>query len=158
MSNPSPTLCRGQKMDRRHPLQTLNGHLPLKLGSDRPQTLPKRVSDDPRHFIFRWKCFRNFRKLWRSVYPPRMAPIGLELGQNAFQTIPNISSFDLETQFCFWIVARSHDDMIIWSYDHMIVWSYDDMIIWSYDHKSMAIPYKKQEIAGNLSASIPYIL
>ena len=40
-------------MDRRRPLQTLNGRLPLKLGSDRPQTLPKRVSDDPRHFIFR---------------------------------------------------------------------------------------------------------
>ena len=50
-------------MDRRRPLQTLNGRLPLKLGSDRPQTLPKRVSDDPRHFIFRRrkKCFdENF--------------------------------------------------------------------------------------------------
>ena len=33
--------------------ETLNGRLPLKLRSDRPQTLPKRVSDDPRHFIFR---------------------------------------------------------------------------------------------------------
>ena len=42
-------------MDRRRPLQTLNGRLPLKLGSDRPQTLPKRVSDDPRHFIVRRK-------------------------------------------------------------------------------------------------------
>ena len=29
-----------------------------------------------------------------AVYPPRMAPIGLKLGQNVFQTIPNISFFD----------------------------------------------------------------
>ena len=33
--------------------ETLNGRLPLKHGSVRPQTLGKRVSDDPRHFIFR---------------------------------------------------------------------------------------------------------
>ena len=32
------------------------------------------------------------------------------------------------------------------------------MVIWAYEHMIMAIPYKKQEIAGNLSASIPYIL
>ena len=30
-----------------------NGRLPLEHSSDRPQTLGKRVSDDPRHFIFR---------------------------------------------------------------------------------------------------------
>ena len=40
-------------MDLRHPRQTLNSRLPLKLGSDRRETLPKRVSDDPQHFIFR---------------------------------------------------------------------------------------------------------
>ena len=34
-------------------LETLNGRLPLEDGSDRPQTWPKLVSDDPRHFIFR---------------------------------------------------------------------------------------------------------
>ena len=34
-------------------LETLNGGLPLKHSSDRPQTLPKRVSDDSQHFIFR---------------------------------------------------------------------------------------------------------
>ncbi|MEC8278891.1 MAG: hypothetical protein VX026_14320, partial [Myxococcota bacterium] len=33
--------------------QTLNGRLPLEDGSDRRKTLPKRVSDDSRHFIFR---------------------------------------------------------------------------------------------------------
>ena len=72
----------------------LKGRLPLKHSSDRPQTLPTRVSDDPRHFIFRRIVLRIFCELWRCVYPPRMAPIGLELGQNAFQMIPNISSFD----------------------------------------------------------------
>ena len=33
--------------------ETLNGRLPLEDGSDRRETLPKRVSDDPQHFIFR---------------------------------------------------------------------------------------------------------
>ena len=33
--------------------ETSNGRLPLEISSDRPQTLPKRVSDDPRRFIFR---------------------------------------------------------------------------------------------------------
>ena len=44
-------------------MKTLNGRLPLKLRSDRPQTLPKRVSDDPRHFIVRRrkKNRRNFQ-------------------------------------------------------------------------------------------------
>ena len=34
-------------------ITAFGGRLPLKLGSDRRETLPKRVSDDPRHFIFR---------------------------------------------------------------------------------------------------------
>ena len=33
--------------------ETLNGRLPLKHGCDRRQTSGKRVSDDPRHFMFR---------------------------------------------------------------------------------------------------------
>ena len=33
--------------------QALNGRLPLEHGSDRRETLGKRVSDDSRHFIFR---------------------------------------------------------------------------------------------------------
>ena len=37
---------------------------------------------------------RKNGELWTAIYPPRMAPIGLKLGQNAFQTIPNISFFD----------------------------------------------------------------
>ena len=38
---------------------------------------------------------RNFVKLWPAVYPPRMAPFGLKLWENAFQTIPDISFFDV---------------------------------------------------------------
>ena len=39
---------------------------------------------------------RNFVKLWPAVYPPRMAPFDLKLWENAFQTIPDISFFDVE--------------------------------------------------------------
>ena len=35
-------------------------------------------------------------KFCKAVYPIRIAPFGLKLGQNAFQTIPNISSFNVE--------------------------------------------------------------
>ena len=31
-----------------------------------------------------------------AVYPSNMAPIGVKLRENAFQTIPNISFFDTE--------------------------------------------------------------
>ena len=41
---------------------------------------------------------RNFVKLWPAVYPPRMAPFGLKLWENAFQTIPDISFFDVENK------------------------------------------------------------
>ena len=37
--------------------ETLNGRLPLEDGSDRRETLPKRVSDDSRHLIFRCNFF-----------------------------------------------------------------------------------------------------
>ena len=40
--------------------------------------------------------FEIFRELRTTVYPSNMAPIGLKLGQNAFQTIPDISYFDVE--------------------------------------------------------------
>ena len=42
-ARPTPTFFR----------ETSNDRLPLELGSVRPQTLPKRVSDNPRHFMFR---------------------------------------------------------------------------------------------------------
>ena len=78
-------------------LQTLNTRLPFKLGSVWPQTLPKRVSDDPRHFIFQRR--KIFSKLRTAVYPPNMAPIGAKLCQNAFQVIPDISFFDTHKHF-----------------------------------------------------------
>ena len=34
-----------------------------------------------------------------AVYPSNMAPFGLKLWENAFQTIPNISFFDAESIF-----------------------------------------------------------
>ena len=36
------------------------------------------------------------RKFQTAVYPPRMAPIGFKLCQNAFQTIPDVSFFDVK--------------------------------------------------------------
>ena len=36
-----------------------------------------------------------------AVYPSNMAPFGLKLWENAFQTIPNISFFDAEKKI-FW--------------------------------------------------------
>ena len=41
----------------------MNGRLPLEDSSDWPQTWPKRVSDDPRHFIFRRPKF-----IWEIVF------------------------------------------------------------------------------------------
>ena len=42
--------------------ETSNGRLPLEHGSDRCQTLGKRVSDDPRRFIIRCRQFCFFQK------------------------------------------------------------------------------------------------
>ena len=39
--------------------QTLNSRLPLKIRSDRRETLGKRVSDGSRHFIFRRRKQKN---------------------------------------------------------------------------------------------------
>ena len=54
--------------------ETSNGRLPLKHGSDRPQTWSKRVSDDPRHFIFRrpqkLKFCENF-EIFERPFTPR---------------------------------------------------------------------------------------
>ena len=89
--------------------------LPLEITSVRYENLVKRNSDDSRHFIF-WRrkqkqidkssCYTQIPlshkefvcKLWTAAYPARMAPIGVKLGQNAFQTIPDISFFDAENQ------------------------------------------------------------
>ena len=50
----------------------------------------------------------NFRT---AVYPPRIAPFGLKLWENAFQTIPDISSFDVRGHICLgWRTYLSRDD------------------------------------------------
>jgi len=47
--------------------ETLNLRLPLKNSYDRPQTLPKRVSDYPQHFIF-WRQNKFFvRFVWSRI-------------------------------------------------------------------------------------------
>ena len=57
--------------------ETSNGRLPPEDGSDRPQTLGKRVSGDPRHFIFRrpqtflatiFFCRKNFSSTPRKFF------------------------------------------------------------------------------------------
>ena len=46
--------------DQKFFFETSNGRLPPEDGSDRPQTSGKRVSSDPRHFIF-----RRHKHFWR---------------------------------------------------------------------------------------------
>ena len=53
--------------------------------------------------------FENFRKLWTAVYSSNMAPIGLKLCQNAFQTIPDISFFNAGHKFVFAFFANFED-------------------------------------------------
>ena len=60
-------------IDGRLPPETLNGRLPPEDGSVWPQTLGKRVSDDPRHFIFRRRKHRKksiFCKILNGRLPP----------------------------------------------------------------------------------------
>ena len=66
-------------------LQTLNTRLPFKLGSVWPQTLPKRVSDDPRHFIFRRR--KNFFETSNGRLPPKH-------GSDRRETLPKRVSGD----------------------------------------------------------------
>ena len=71
----------------------LAGCLPTEDGSDRRETLGKRVSDDFAKIIFRGQknfggsIFREKKINWQAFYPPRMAPIRVKLSENAFQTI-----------------------------------------------------------------------
>ena len=75
---PRPVPCRaGKKKNspRRTPnkkirffVETLNGCLPLEHGSDRRETLGKRVSDDLEHFIFRPQRKILAKKFWGSIF------------------------------------------------------------------------------------------
>ena len=53
----------------------------------------------------------KYQKFWKAVYPPRIAPIGLKLCQNAFQTIPDVSFFDAQNK----ISAKFSDRNFIFS-------------------------------------------
>ena len=55
---------------------------------------------------------RKNGELRTAVYPPRMAPFVLKLGQNAFQAIPNISHFDLQNHNCLQIsCSEMHESL-----------------------------------------------
>ena len=64
--------------------------LPLEHGSVRPQTLPKRVSDDPWRFIFRRQNHQNFAKFSQTL-DGRLPP---EDGSNLAETWPKHVSDD----------------------------------------------------------------
>ena len=48
---------------------------------------------------------KRLRKLWTTIYTPKMARTALRLWQNAFQTIPNISFFNSR-----FFLSRTFDD------------------------------------------------
>ena len=54
-----------------------------------------RVSGATRNRIFIFEGqMTDLSKLWTAVYPPRIAPFGLKLWENAFRMIPNILFFE----------------------------------------------------------------
>ena len=55
-------------------------------------------------------AFLKNAKLWTAVYPPRMAPFGLKLWENAFRMIPDISFFDVP-KFCW--VGKSANCLLL---------------------------------------------
>ena len=58
--------------------QRTDGRLPLKIGSDRRETLPKRVSDDSQHFIFRPPPKKNRRIFWIKKFVFRLFGVHFE--------------------------------------------------------------------------------
>ena len=72
--------------------RTLNVRLPLEQGSESRQTLPKRVSDDPRHFIFRQK--KNVRNFERPFTPRGWLRSASNFGKTRFRWSP---TFDFST-------------------------------------------------------------
>ena len=51
-------------------IEFLNGRLPPEDGSVGPQTLGKRVSDDPRHFIFRRRKKKSTKIFAGQIFAP----------------------------------------------------------------------------------------
>ena len=67
-SEPSSRFFGRLKFSESNFCETLNGRLPLEDGSDRPQTWPKRVSDESRHFIF-WRPKKKMMKFSEQKSP-----------------------------------------------------------------------------------------
>ena len=119
-SEPSSRFFGRLKFSESNFCETLNGRLPLEDGSDRRETLPKRVSDNSRRFstLEQFLVGKNC-ELRTAIYPPRMAPFSPKLWGNAFHMIPGISFFDVEkkkrqnlsttifARICF-VLARGH--------------------------------------------------
>ena len=80
----------------RRPRPKWFGCLPTDISALGPFTFTAYVrmsDDDNAKIVRRREHFSFFRP---SVYPPRMAPIGAKLWENAFQMIPNVSFSDTE--------------------------------------------------------------
>ena len=75
-----------------HGAAALNGRLPPEDGSERPQTSGKRVSGDPRHFIFRRNFF--FRNFERPFTPQGWLRSASNFGKTRFRWSP---TFDFST-------------------------------------------------------------
>ena len=109
--------------------ETLNGRLPPKDGSVRPQTLGKHVSGDSRHFIFqRRKCFRNFER----PFTPWgwLLRLASNFGKTHFRRSPTFDfstpkknwrkknrrkSFSSKPKFCFQQTAYFGGAAIFWT-------------------------------------------
>ena len=89
--------------------ETLNGSLPLKHGSVRPQTLGKRVSDDSPHFIFRCQTFfsdvffgffrsQNYRKIENCLFLKSWDFLNAT-GRSAMKNDPQWKDFQVSTTF-----------------------------------------------------------
>ena len=80
--------------------------------------------------------FRKHRKFWQAVYPPRMAPIGVKLWENAFQTILQKWSSEAKnfSGGCFLEIfekyADHHDGRPSWRSTIMMVDDHDGRPSW----------------------------
>ena len=79
--------------------------------------IPRRRLGSPPNFAktrfgrfptFHFSTSKIVSKLRTAVYPPRMAPIGLKLRENAFQVIPDIWFFDTKNFFATKIFVRQN--------------------------------------------------
>ena len=140
--------------------QTLNGRLPPEDSSDWPQTWPKRVSDDPRHFIF-WRPQKNLDEIFgakshhanegsnqeRAVLEElwifeRYWQLRLEKWppMNLISALYNFWRRGKKAGFRFFLDFLAKTDLQLggptktwWWCDVMMLWWYDHMMIQWYD-------------------------